>query len=131
MGASFGTLLIAPMVAASPGWLTGAIVLSSLSEVLISTVGLAQVAKLAPRHLMSTYMAIWFLTVAVGSKLAGMIGSRLPLRSSFAVLLLLTLIASVATLLLRRRLDVAATALPTIPKPVKLTDTNGVSQYAT
>ena len=108
MSASFGTLLIAPTIAASPGWLTAAIVLSSLSEVLISTVGLAQVAKLAPRHLMSTYMAIWFLTVAVGSKIAGMIGSRLLLRNSFAVLLLLTLIASLATLLLRRRLDVAA-----------------------
>lgn len=131
MSASFGTLLVAPMVLAHPGWLTAAIVLSSLSEILISTVGLAQVAKLAPRHLMSTYMAIWLLTTALGSKLAGMIGSRLPLRLSFAVLLLLTLIAAAATMLLRRRLDVAA--LPTIPKPVKIADemSQKVPQHAT
>jgi hypothetical protein len=60
-----------------------------------------------------------------------MIGSRLPLRLSFAVLLLLTLIAAAATMLLRRRLDVAA--LPTIPKPVKIADemSQKVPQHAT
>ena len=131
MGASFGTLLAAPTLLAHPGWLTAAIVLSSLSEILISTVGLAQVAKLAPRHLMSTYMAIWLLTTALGSKLAGMIGSRLPLRLSFAVLMLLTLIAAAATMLLRRRLDVAA--LPTIPKPINIPDemSQELPQHAT
>lgn len=112
MSLSFGTLLVAPAVVAGAGYLTAAIVLSSISEVLISTIGLAQVAKLAPRHLLPTYMAIWFLTTATGAKLAGLVGSRLPLRSSFVVLAGLTLIASVVTLLLRRRLDVATTILP-------------------
>lgn len=134
MAASFGTLLVAPTIAGHPSWLTSAIVLSSFSEVLISTVGLAQVAKLAPRHQMSMYMAIWFLTVAVGSKLAGMLGSRLPLRECFGVLVMLTLAASAATLLLRRRLDVATalTVLPAIPRPIKQPNAEtGVSEYAT
>jgi dipeptide/tripeptide permease len=132
MAASFGTLLAAPTIASHPSWLTSAIVLSSLSEVLISTVGLAQVAKLAPRNQISLYMSIWLLTVAIGAKVAGMVGSRLPLRGSFAVLLGLTLIASVATLLLRRRLDVA-TALavpPVVFRPTKST-ADGVPQHAT
>lgn len=132
MAASFGTLLAAPTIASHPSWLASAIVLSSLSEVLISTVGLAQVAKLAPRNQISLYMSIWLLTVAIGAKVAGMVGSRLPLRGSFAVLLGLTLIASVATLLLRRRLDVA-TALavpPVVFRPTKST-ADGVPQHAT
>lgn len=106
MAASFATLLVAPVVAASPQWLVASIVLSSVSEILISTVGLSQVAKLAPRNQMSTYMAVWFLTVAVGGKLAGVMGSRLPLRVGFAVLTCVALVAGVGVLLLRRRLDV-------------------------
>ena len=113
MAASFATLLLAPVVAAAPGWLVVSIVLSSLSEILISTVGLSQVAKLAPRNQMSTYMAIWFLTVAVGGKLAGMMGSRLPLREGFAVLTCVAVVAGAGVLALRRRLDVGDTAAAT------------------
>ena len=118
MAASFATLLLAPIVAAAPRWLVASIVLSSLSEILISTVGLSQVAKLAPRNQMSTYMAVWFLTVAIGGKLAGVMGSRLSLRDGFAVLTCVALVAGVGVLALRRRLDVgdmaAASQLPSI-----------------
>lgn len=110
MAASFGTLLLAPAQAAPPSYLVAAIVLSSLSEVLISTIGLAQVAKLAPRHQTSTYMAVWFLTVACGGKLAGLLGSRLELRVGFGVLTIAALLAGAITLLLRRHLDVAVEA---------------------
>jgi len=106
MAASFGTLVIAPSLAASPGYLVVSIVLSSLSEVLISTVGLAQVAKLAPRHQASTYMAVWYLTVAVGGKLAGVMGG-LGLQTGFRVLTVAALIAAALTLAVRRWLDVA------------------------
>lgn len=110
MAASFGTLLLAPVQASPPGYLVIAVVLSSLSEVLISTIGLAQVAKLAPRHQTSTYMAVWFLTVACGGKLAGLLGSRLELRVGFGVLTVAALLAGAVTLLLRRHLDVAVEA---------------------
>lgn len=110
MAASFGTLLLAPVQAAQPGYLVVAIVLSSLAEVLISTIGLAQVAKLAPRHQTSTYMAVWFVTVACGGKLAGLLGSRLELRVGFGVLTVAALLAGAVTLLLRRWLDVAVRA---------------------
>lgn len=109
MAGSFGTLVVAPAVTSHPGYLTISIILSSLSEVLISTVGLAQVSKLAPRHQQSTYMAVWFLTVAVGGKLAG-IGGALPLVTGFRLLAVIALAAAVSTLLLRRWLDVAVDA---------------------
>ena len=109
MAASFGTLVVAPAVSAAPGYLVASIVLSSLSEVLISTVGLAQVAKLAPRHQASSYMAVWFLTVAVGGKLAGFMGG-FGLQTGFRVLTVAALVAAALTLASRRWLDVAATA---------------------
>ncbi len=109
MAASFGTLVVAPSASAAPGYLVVSIVLSSLSEVLISTVGLAQVAKLAPRHQASSYMAVWFLTVAVGGKLAGFMGG-LGLQTGFRVLTVAALVAAALTLASRRWLDVAATA---------------------
>ena len=94
--------------------------LKKVSGLLIGkgTVGLSQVAKLAPRNQMSTYMAVWFLTVAIGGKLAGVMGSRLSLRDGFAVLTCVALVAGVGVLALRRRLDVgdmaAASQLPSI-----------------
>lgn len=107
MAASFLVLVEAPQTAAHGGYLVAAIALSSFSEILISTIGLAQVARLAPRSATSTYMALWFCTVAVGGKLAGTVGA-LPLRSSFVLLAAVCVVATAATLLLRRRLDVVS-----------------------
>lgn len=105
MAASFIVLLAAPEYGAHSAWLVGSIVLSSLSEVLISTIGLAQVAKLAPRHQTSTYMALWMLTTAIGGKLAGMIGERLQLLSSFALFVAVAIVAAAVTLACRSQLD--------------------------
>lgn len=112
MASSFGVLAAAPSTNASPWWLIASITLSSLSEVLISTIGLAQVAKLAPRHQASTYMAMWFLTVAVGGKLAGLYGG-LRLYDCFVVLAAVASVAAGLTLALRSRLDVAGNAVET------------------
>lgn len=113
MAASFLVLVEAPQTAAHGGYLVAAIALSSFSEILISTIGLAQVAKLAPRAATSTYMALWYCTVAVGGKLAGMAGT-LRLRSSFVLLAAVCVTAAALTVLLRRRLDVADNSIAQI-----------------
>lgn len=73
-------------------WLIGAITLSSLSEVLISVLGLTRVLKQAPRRYDSLFTAIWYCTVAIGGIFAGWIGS-LGLLQGFVVFAGLTALA--------------------------------------
>ena len=103
---SFATLLRAPLTQADPLYLVAAITLSSIAEVLISTVGLAQVAALAPRASVATYMAIWYGTCAIGAKIAGALLAGMGLVSGFRVLAVASLVAAVLVMAMRRWLDV-------------------------
>ena len=102
---------VAPSVAASPLYLLAAITLGSAAEILISTIGMAQVTRLAPRESATTWTAIMYLTIAVGGKLSGVLGSMTAgrgLQGGFLVLGVVGLVAAAVSWLLRRRLDVAA-----------------------
>ena len=105
MAASFTCLLVAPIAKAHPAWLIVAIILSSISEILISSLGLAQVAKLTPRHLQPIYTSVWFVTSGVGGQIAGQLGS-FALLTGFRILVVLCLTGAVIAGTLRRRLDV-------------------------
>jgi dipeptide/tripeptide permease len=105
MAASFACLLVAPIAKSHPAWLVVAIVLSSIAEILISSLGLAQVAKLTPRHLQPIYTSIWFVTSGIGGQLAGWLGS-LELLTGFRVLVTLCLTGAVVAGSLKRKLDV-------------------------
>lgn len=105
MAASFACLLAAPIAKSHPAWLVVAIVLSSIAEILISSLGLAQVAKLTPRHLQPIYTSIWFVTSGIGGQLAGWL-SGLELLTGFRVLVVLCLTGALITSSLRRKLDV-------------------------
>lgn len=111
VAASSLCIVAAPSVAASPLYLLAAITLGSAAEILISTIGMAQVTRLAPRESATTWTAIMYLTIAVGGKLSGVLGSMTAgrgLQGGFLVLGCVGLLAAAASWLLRRRLDVAA-----------------------
>lgn len=104
-------IVAAPLNNASPLYLLAAITLGSAAEILISTIGMAQVTRLAPRESATTWTAIMYLTIAVGGKLSGVLGSMTAgrgLQGGFLVLGIVGLAAAAASWLLRRRLDVAA-----------------------
>ena len=105
MAASFSCLLVAPIAKSHPVWLVVAIILSSVSEILISSLGLAQVAKLTPRHLQPIYTSVWFVTSGVGGQIAGLLGG-FALLTGFRILVALCLTGAAAAAMLRRRLDV-------------------------
>lgn len=105
MAASFACLLVAPIAKSHPAWLITAIILSSISEILISSLGLAQVAKLTPRHLQPIYTSVWFVTSGVGGQIAGLLGG-FALLTGFRVLVALCLTGAVVAGILRRKLDV-------------------------
>jgi proton-dependent oligopeptide transporter, POT family len=111
VAASSLCIVAAPLNNASPLYLLAAITLGSAAEILISTIGMAQVTRLAPRESATTWTAIMYLTIAVGGKLSGVLGSMTAgrgLQGGFLVLGCVGIVAAAASWLLRRRLDVAA-----------------------
>ena len=64
LGAMPGTLV-------NPMWLVMSYLLITIGEIFVSPVGLSLINKLAPKHLSSTMIAIWYLAVAAGNKMMG------------------------------------------------------------
>lgn len=60
----------------SPLWLVGLFFLQTVGELLLSPVGLSTMTKLAPRRAVGFVLGIWLLGFALGSKLAGVLGSN-------------------------------------------------------
>jgi POT family proton-dependent oligopeptide transporter len=59
----------------SPLWLWGTYLVITAAEVFLSPMGLSLVSKLAPARLTSLLMGGWFLTMSLGSKVAGLMAS--------------------------------------------------------
>ena len=59
----------------SPSWLWGTYFVITAAEVFLSPMGLSIVSKLAPARLTSLLMGGWFLTMSLGSKIAGLMTS--------------------------------------------------------
>ncbi len=55
----------------SPGWLVATYLLHSLGELCLSPVGLSYMSKLAPQRFVGQVMGMWFLSMALGSNIAG------------------------------------------------------------
>lgn len=77
-------------------WLVFFYFVLTVSELLLSPVGLSLVSKLAPGRWVGVLMGVWFLASAVGNKLAGQVGALWNVWSheqffgAFAVLLAIT-----------------------------------------
>lgn len=59
----------------SPSWLWGTYFVICTAEICLSPMGLSMVSKLAPARLTSLLMGGWFLTMSLGSKIAGLMTS--------------------------------------------------------
>lgn len=66
------------------GWLVGWYALATVGEVLVSPLGLDLACSLVPRRLAATATALWLLSMALGGKLAGVLGSAEPRLAVFA-----------------------------------------------
>ena len=92
-------------VRVSPWWLIGALFLTELGELCLSPVGLSVVTKLAPVRILGLMMGVWFLSNALGNKLAGWAAgffSTLPLPTLFGSVAGVTLVAAFILFLLLR-----------------------------
>lgn len=59
----------------SSAWLWGTYCVICTAEIFLSPMGLSMVSKLAPARLTSLLMGGWFLTMSLGSKIAGLMAS--------------------------------------------------------
>ncbi len=59
----------------SPYWLWGTYFVFTISELLLSPIGLSLVSKLAPTRLTALMMGGWFLSTSIGGKIAGVMTS--------------------------------------------------------
>ena len=77
----------------SLGWVVGWYALATVGEALLSPLGMSHVSAAVPRRLAGTASALWLLSLAVGGKLAGVLGS-LPLRTAVTTSILTSLAAA-------------------------------------
>lgn len=79
LSASFALMVPAAQLTAegrvSPLWLVGLFFLQTVGELLSSPVGLSTMTKLAPARTVSLVLGVWFLSMALGNKLAGVLGA--------------------------------------------------------
>ena len=81
LGAGFFTMYLASKIAASgdlaaPTWLLITYLLHTFGELSLSPVGLSLTTKLAPKKFSGQMMGIWFLSVALGNLVAGLIAGE-------------------------------------------------------
>ena len=70
----------------SPMWLVVTYFFHTTGELCLSPVGLSSITKLSPRRFVGQMMGIWFMAVALGNLLAGLVAGlieRLPLPQLF------------------------------------------------
>jgi POT family proton-dependent oligopeptide transporter len=92
-------------VRVSPWWLIWAYFITELGELCLSPVGLSLVTKLSPVRIVGLMMGVWFLSNALGNKLAGWAAgffSSTPLPTLFGTVAAVTLAASVVLFVLIR-----------------------------
>ena len=85
LGAGFGALALGAqglgqldangnVVLVSVWWLTIAYLFHTLGELCLSPVGLSYVSKLVPGRMIAFMFGVWYLAVAIGNKLASLVG---------------------------------------------------------
>lgn len=66
----------------SPLWLVAVFLIQVVGELCLSPVGLSTMTKLAPPRLLGLIMGVWFLAMALGNKLAGVLAGDLDAPSA-------------------------------------------------
>ncbi len=92
----------------TPIWLSGAYLLLSVAELLLSPLGMSLITRIAPPQRTSQAVGLWFAAAAVGNASAGVLGllwGRWPNHRYFALLALFSLGAAAALLARMRRIQ--------------------------
>jgi len=95
--------LTASGVKVSPSWLMLTYLLHVMGELCLSPVGLSATTKLAPARVVGLMMGVWFLSLAVGNYLGGLVASQyesIPLPTLFGTVGGVAIVAGVALALL-------------------------------
>jgi proton-dependent oligopeptide transporter, POT family len=75
-GMAFVVVTIASMMGAngrvSPWWLVAVYLIQTFGELCLSPVGLSTVTKLSPARMVGLMMGVWFLSISIGSYIAGL-----------------------------------------------------------
>jgi len=103
-GIAFVVITIASMVGAggrvSPLWLVVVYLIQTFGELCLSPVGLSTVTKLSPGRMVGLMMGVWFLSISIGSYIAGLTtrlfegNDAAVLTRGFAIFAGITLIAT-------------------------------------
>ena len=107
---AFATHGVEPGVKITMFWLIALYFIHTIGELCLSPIGLSMVNKLAPAHLASLLMGVWFMSNAASNILAGKLAALLPTPPSAPVYDTVTLYLSQAL----PQIDVPS--LPPIPK---------------
>ncbi|MEW6073632.1 MAG: peptide MFS transporter [Planctomycetota bacterium] len=89
----------------SLGWLVTYYLIITAGELCLSPMGLSLVTKLSPKRLVGLMMGGWFLSTAIGNKMAGFLSGLEPTWQMFAVLGGATLVVAAFLLALQPKLD--------------------------
>lgn len=104
-GLAFVVVTIASALAGggrvSPWWLVGVYLLQTIGELCLSPVGLSTVTKLSPARMVGLMLGVWFLSISIGSYIAGLTtrlfegNSNAVLTKAFGIFAAITLAAAV------------------------------------
>jgi POT family proton-dependent oligopeptide transporter len=110
LSASYALMIVASLAAGaggrvSPMWLVACYFLQTIGELSLSPVGMSAMSTLAPQRVSGLMMGVWFLSLAIGNKVAGRMGGlyeSMSLPTLFGVNTLFVLIFAVGMALLIR-----------------------------
>lgn len=74
---AYGSAGIEPGMKASMVWLVFAYLFHTLGELSLSPVGLSYVSKLVPGRMIAFMFGMWYLAIAIGNKLAAVLGGQI------------------------------------------------------
>ena len=109
-GIAFVVIAFAAMLASggrvSPMWLVLVYFLQTIGELCLSPVGLSTVTKLSPARMVGLMLGVWFLSISIGSYIAGLTTSLFQgndtsvLTRGFGIFAGITLLAAIILLVL-------------------------------
>ena len=74
---AYGTFGMVEGVKVSMIWLVLAYLFHTLGELFLSPVGLSYVSKLVPARMIAFMFGMWYLAIAIGNKLAAVLGGQI------------------------------------------------------
>lgn len=106
---SAAALIIVDGQKALPGWLVITYLLQTFGEICLYPVGLSAVKKLAPKRFSAQLMGVWFMSLALGNLMAGLIAGEMDAELiSIDPKILVNLFVTIAAIIFAAGLSILA-----------------------